>query len=268
MTDSAGTSPSTPDELCAAAAEYAATVDIDVPLERVTWNVSRRAKTYAGRCNVTVMGEERTLVNPVSIDLTWEYFETYGWAEMQRVIRHELIHLHEFDQYGESDHGERFQRLADGLDADVHCKQFSPQRYHAECAHCGERFAASHNRTKFIKAPEIAVFEDCSCDGLGFIRVVDVERDVTWTTWREFAALYADAAQLKRPYRFMLWCPDCEHVVGTREAIDGPVREPERYGCSVCDRDGHVVIDHETGNSWVSSEEYALHGPPEEIYLV
>lgn len=64
---------------------YAGTVDIDVDLDAVAWEVSHRAKRRAGVCR-HAGGDD------VTIALTWDYFETHGWHALTDVVRHELVH--------------------------------------------------------------------------------------------------------------------------------------------------------------------------------
>jgi predicted SprT family Zn-dependent metalloprotease len=164
--------PRTEDELLARAREYAATVGIDVDLDAVSWEVSRRAKRRAGAC-VYHGGRDA-----VAIRLTWAAYRSFGWDEFTDVIRHELVHAWEFLEYGESGHGERFREKADAVDASRHCPSFSVPRLQLLCTGTGcdwtvDRFKAS----KTVTAPEEHRCGEC---GSRYV----VEHVATGERWR------------------------------------------------------------------------------------
>jgi len=120
--------------------KYARTVPIDVDLDSVQWSISHRAKRRAGSCRYD--GDVAT------IRLSWDAYREHGWAEMAGVVRHELVHAWEFQQFGESGHGERFREQADRLDAPRHCSPFSEPRLRLvctaeDCDWSADRFRAS-----------------------------------------------------------------------------------------------------------------------------
>ncbi|WP_435335348.1 SprT-like domain-containing protein [Haloarchaeobius sp. TZWWS8] len=140
--------PQTPDDLCSWARSYASTVDIDVDLDAVSWAVSKRARRRAGACRYHPGDETCTVV------LTWQAYRAYGWREFTDTIRHELVHVWEFQQYGESGHGPRFREKAAELDAPRHCEPFSEPRYVLVCENdeCDWR-ATRHRASKPVKQP-------------------------------------------------------------------------------------------------------------------
>ncbi|WP_435361249.1 SprT-like domain-containing protein [Haloarchaeobius sp. DFWS5] len=140
--------PDTPADLCAWARSYAATVDIDVDLDAVSWEVSKRAKRRAGACRYNPSDETCTVV------LTWRAYQAYGWRTFTDTIRHELVHVWEFQQFGESGHGARFREKAAELDAPRHCDPFSEPRYVLVCsaADCDWR-ATRHRASEPVKRP-------------------------------------------------------------------------------------------------------------------
>jgi len=122
--------------------EYAENVPIDVDLGSVRWTVSHRAKRRAGSCRY-----DRDSGN-VTIRLAWDAYQRHGWGEITDVIRHELVHAWEFQQFGESGHGERFRNKADEIDAPRHCSPFSEPRLRLvctdeDCNWSADRFRAS-----------------------------------------------------------------------------------------------------------------------------
>lgn len=137
----------TPAELIERAEDYAASVPLAVDLESVTWEVSRRAKRRAGACRYDPDSGD------VTIRLTWAAYETFGWEEFSGVVRHELVHAHEFQEHGESGHGPRFRALADRVDAPRRCRRFVPPAYWVTCLDCEERLAR-YRRSKLVKHPD------------------------------------------------------------------------------------------------------------------
>ena len=139
--------PSTPAELLERAREHAASVPLELDLDAVSWEVSRRAKRRAGACRYD--GDAGT----VTIRLTWAAYEAFGWAEFSGVVRHELVHAYEFQTHGESGHGPRFRTLAERVDAPRHCRRFTPPAYWVTCRDCGQRLAR-YKRSKLVKHPD------------------------------------------------------------------------------------------------------------------
>jgi len=113
--------------LCERARAHAETVSLPVDLAAVDWEVSTRAKRRAGAC---VFDHDR---GEATIRLTWGAFEAYGWERFAGVVRHELVHAWEFQRFGASDHGDRFERVARRLDAPVTCPRFATPRVRLCC---------------------------------------------------------------------------------------------------------------------------------------
>ena len=141
--------PATRDELLDRAAAYAETVPIDVDLDRVSWEISERAKRRAGVCRYHADSES------VTVRLTWAAYEAYGWEEFTDVIRHELVHAWEYQRFGESDHGERYREKAAEIDASRHCRSFVEPRLVLRCTNgdCDWR-ADRHRASKAVKNPQ------------------------------------------------------------------------------------------------------------------
>lgn len=169
--------PETHAELCEAAAAYAATVDIDVDLEDVAWEVSTRAKRRSGAC----LYDRST--GAVTIRLTWAAYREYGWREFRAVVRHELVHAWEFQRHGESGHGRRFAEKARAVDAPRHCRAFADARLRLVCTDddCDWR-ADRHRASKAVTAPE-----DRRCGACGARYVVEhVDSGARWSTHDEY----------------------------------------------------------------------------------
>ena len=116
--------------------------DLAVDLGSIEWAVSARAKRRAGACRWHADREVATIV------LTRRAYERYDWPEFAAVVRHELVHAWEFQQFGESGHGARFRDKADEIDAPRHCSPFSEPRLRLvctaeDCDWSADRFRAS-----------------------------------------------------------------------------------------------------------------------------
>ena len=256
MTGEADGAPTTPATLCQYAATYASTVDLptSLPIDDITWSVSHRAKQWAGRIEVPVQNET-TVANP-HITLAWAAHEAFGWEETKATVRHELIHLYEYCEYGRSTHGPRFKRLAADLDCGVTCDQFVKPRYQLVCPACESVVKTSHTRSEAIKAPELYTCSNCHIPK-GGLYGYDTETDTQWTTWHEFAHHYDDADSLATPYRYAVVCQCCECILLKRHRRSKYVSHPERYRCPECGPDDGklIVYDHRTDCQWTSNAE-------------
>lgn len=131
------------------AREYARTVDVDVSLEDVSWEVSTRAKRRAGAC-LYHRGEEA-----VTIRLAWRAAERFSWAEFAAVVRHELVHAWEYEQFGEAGHGPRFREQAARLDVATTCPTFSVPRLRLYCTNAVCDWSADrHRASAVVREPE------------------------------------------------------------------------------------------------------------------
>lgn len=258
MESEVDTPPRSPAALQAAAAVYAPTVDLDVPVDALTWEISHRAKRQAGRLTVSLTSNGE-VQNP-TITLSWAAHDTLGWEQTKATIRHELIHLYEFCEYGETSHETRFQTLADRLDCGVTCEQFVEPRYQLHCLDCDRLVTAKHSRSKSVKAPELYSCSSCE-KAHAQLQVTDIKTEATWTTWQEFTQIYDDVASLVRPYRYAVVCEPCDRIILTRQRQSKYVAAPERYGCPRCTSVGTLLVhDHKTGRQWHSNAERVSKG--------
>lgn len=58
----------------------------------------------------------------ITIRLSRDTHQDYGWEQFARTVRHELIHAWQYTEYGEADHGPTFRRWVEPLDTDRHCE--------------------------------------------------------------------------------------------------------------------------------------------------
>ncbi|MCL7418408.1 MAG: SprT-like domain-containing protein [Halalkalicoccus sp.] len=85
--------------------------------------------------------------------LSWDAYESYGWKQFSRVVRHELIHAWQYHEYGEADHGSTFRRWVEPLETDRHCEQYAEPKYWVICEECESR-DPRYRRSKVVKEPE------------------------------------------------------------------------------------------------------------------
>lgn len=129
--------------------------ELTVTVDDLEWNVSTRAKRRAGAVRYR---DDR----PEAVSLTWEYFETQGWEAMAETIRHELVHVHLLNEYGDGSHGERFRRVAEALRTTVHCERFAAPKWWIVCRSCGLRIAR-YRRSKLVE--NVESYRCGSCGG-------------------------------------------------------------------------------------------------------
>ena len=159
------------EEILEVARVHAKTVDLEVDLERVEWELSYRARRRAGACRYDADRDVATIV------LSRRAYEAYDRADFEEVVRHELVHAWEFQHFGESGHGTRFRERAADVDAPRHCKSFSRPRYVLRCLECDWR-AERHRASKPVRSP--GSYRCGRCQGSYEVEHVDSGR--TWTT--------------------------------------------------------------------------------------
>lgn len=185
--DRAGRAPSEPTtraELLERARSYAATVDIDVTVADLEWEISERAKRRAGGCRYDEADDQITIV------LTWDAYRAHGWTEFTGTIRHELVHAWEFEQFGTCGHGERFRRKAREIDAPRFCRAFTDGRLRLVCTAADCNWALErHRASKTVKFPD----RGYACGECGSDYVVrHVETGRTWRTNEGYERARAD----------------------------------------------------------------------------
>lgn len=150
---------------------YAQTVDLDVDVEAIEWEISTNAQRTrrAGDCRYQRETEQ------ITITLTWAAFVAWEWETFTETVRHELVHASQFEQTGQSDHGTRFKLLAQSVDAPIHCQSFTTGRLQI---FCGEGCADHRSKaSKLVKHPETVLCRPHDA----FMTVEHVETGRTWT---------------------------------------------------------------------------------------
>nr|BDD45090.1 hypothetical protein 22 [bacterium] len=138
----------TPTELKRAIRDYAETVDIDVPLDEVEIQISKRLKRAAGKA-----GRKN---GDLFMRFAWKAYQSWGWNDdFEGTIRHELVHIWEYVEHGKGGHGRRFKSKAREVDAPRHCPSFAQDdaRWFLICGHCGKK-SPRFKRSKVVKNPE------------------------------------------------------------------------------------------------------------------
>jgi predicted SprT family Zn-dependent metalloprotease len=175
----------THDDLVAWSRAYAREVRrdqfVDVRFDLVDWAVSTRAKRRAGALKrpqiedasvgteidwesaVTVDGRAADgRPFPATLSVTWDAFEAFERAEWESTIRHELVHLEQYQAYGTTDHGPEFKDRAADLDTGVHCEVFTDPAYVLRCSTCAGMVAHRYRECKLVRRAED--YQSSCCD--------------------------------------------------------------------------------------------------------
>ncbi|KAB1191260.1 MULTISPECIES: SprT-like domain-containing protein [Haloferax] len=138
---------------------------LDVVLEQVEWEVSTRAKRRAAAVKTpqvdgATVGERRDWAGSgtdvdgsptCTMSLSWRAFESFGRDEWTATLRHELVHVEQFQAFGTTDHGAAFKRRAESIDAPVHVRRFSDPKYVLTCTDCGSEVAYRYRECKLVR---------------------------------------------------------------------------------------------------------------------
>ncbi|MFC7141862.1 SprT-like domain-containing protein [Halosimplex aquaticum] len=143
---------------------------VDVRFDLVEWEVSTRAKRRAAAVKrpkipeaevgspvdwetVEAAGGRRADGRPfpATLSLTWDAFEAFERTEWESTLRHELIHLEQYQRCGTTDHGPEFKARAEELDTEVHCETFSDPKYVLRCESCDALVAHRYRDCKLVR---------------------------------------------------------------------------------------------------------------------
>ncbi|WP_308444690.1 SprT-like domain-containing protein [Halomicrobium urmianum] len=141
---------------------------LDTRFDLVEWEVSTRAKRRAAAVKRPVI-DGATVGEPMdweanpgpdgrppecTVSLTWTAFEAFDRAEWQSTLRHELIHVEQFQRYGTTGHGAAFRERAEALDTEVHCRTFADPKWTFRCTDCGGVTAHRYRECKLVREYE------------------------------------------------------------------------------------------------------------------
>jgi hypothetical protein len=160
------------DEIVAWSRAYARSVrrerGVDVRFDLVEWEVSHRAKrraaavkrpklpdaTVGGRYDWAAVDGADGRPLPCTLSLTREAFEAFDRAEWESTLRHELVHVEQYQRDGTTDHGAAFRERATDLDTQVHCQAFADPKYVLICGGCGDLVARRYRDCKLVRERE------------------------------------------------------------------------------------------------------------------
>jgi len=141
---------------------------VDVRFDLVEWEVSHRAKRRAAavkrpKLPDAVVGEPydwdaiegadgRPL--PCTLSLTREAFDAFDRDEWEATLRHELIHVEQYQRDGATDHGTAFRERASELDTNVHCRASAEAKHVLACEGCGDLVARRYRDCKLVRQRE------------------------------------------------------------------------------------------------------------------
>ena len=154
---------------------------VDVRFDLVEWEVSTRAKRRAAalkrpkipeaEVGTPIDWETATAAGgrvadgrpfPATISLTWDAFEAFDRAEWESTLRHELVHLEQYQRCGTTGHGRAFEERARELDTEVHCETFSEAKYVLRCDECDALVARRYRECKLVRRAE--EYRSSCCD--------------------------------------------------------------------------------------------------------
>lgn len=143
---------------------------VDVRFDTVEWEVSTRAKRRAAALKrpkipaaevgtaidweTAETADERRADGrpfPATISLTWGAFEAFDRDEWESTLRHELVHLEQYQRCGTTDHGAAFESRATELDTDVHCQAFTDPKFVLHCRDCESLVARRYRDCKLVR---------------------------------------------------------------------------------------------------------------------
>jgi len=139
---------------------------LDVRLDLVEWEVSTRAPTrrrgQTPALDNAAVGEpyDWDAVEgsdgrpPCTVSLTWDAFDEFSRDEWQSTLRHELVHVEQYQRFGTTGHGTRFKRRAEEMDTAVHCRTFAEPKWTFYCESCDEVTAHRYRECKLVRQYE------------------------------------------------------------------------------------------------------------------
>jgi len=138
---------------------------LDVRLDLVEWSVSTRARRRAAAVKRPrldgatvdepldwddVQGADARPL-PCTMSLTWAAFREFSRSEWASTLRHELVHVEQYQYSGTTGHGTAFERRAREVDTEVHCRTFADARWRFLCEDCGNVVARRYRDCPFVR---------------------------------------------------------------------------------------------------------------------
>lgn len=104
--------------------------------------------------NVSTENIDREHPKEVSMSFSWNAFQEFNEDTWKEIIKHELIHIEEFHQYGDTNHRSHFKNRAREINAALKIPQFSDPEYVLLCSECTRVVGGRHRRSKVVKSAE------------------------------------------------------------------------------------------------------------------
>lgn len=138
--------------------------DLDVDFSLVDWEVSTRAKRRAAAVkrpkiqdatvgDTLAWDELEPRKRECTVSLTWAAFESFDTAEWASTLRHELIHVEQFQQFGTTGHGAAFKQRAETVGASIRCPSFAEAKYVLRCGTCAGVVARRYRDCDLVREP-------------------------------------------------------------------------------------------------------------------
>jgi len=136
--------------------------DIGVDLAAVEWTVSTRARRRAGAVRHPAVtgasaGEPREWAEgppTCTVVLTWPAYESFAREEWRGMLRHELVHVEQFQRSGTTGHGQGFRERASQIDALRSCPAFAEPNYLLRCDACGDVVVRRFRASRLVTEPD------------------------------------------------------------------------------------------------------------------
>lgn len=93
--------------------------------------------------------------------VSWNVVNSFSKEEVERLIRHELVHVEQFQLYGKTNHGGEFEKRVTAVDANVSCPVFASYEYVIKCTQCDGFVLGRYNKSKYVKYPNKIQSECC-----------------------------------------------------------------------------------------------------------
>jgi predicted metallopeptidase len=84
------------------------------------------------------------------LKVSFEAFKELSDEECKEIIRHELIHVYQNQEYGISNHGDEFKKLSNRYECSVECSKFREFKYEIYCSSCNDLKYESNKETQII----------------------------------------------------------------------------------------------------------------------
>lgn len=156
--------------------------DIDVEFSLVEWEVSTRAKRRAAAVKrpkipdaevgdpvdwqavAERVGSSVSDLRTCTLSLTRAAFESFDVGEWTATLRHELVHVEQFQRFATTDHGPAFRERAAAVEASVRCPPFADPKFVLTCESCGTVVGRRYRDCKLVREHDQYRSSCCNAD--------------------------------------------------------------------------------------------------------